>query len=528
MLLYLEKGRTRKMKVVTPGQMREFDSYAINTVGIPGVVLMENAALKVVDEIMKDYGGVKDMCICVFAGKGNNGGDAFAVARHLYNNGAKTVVFLLVSKKEISGDARINLEILDKMGVPAEEVLDGDRLSEICESLEKAELIVDGIFGTGLKGRVEGYLAEIIRVINEKRTPVIAIDIPSGINGETGDVCGECIRAYKTVTFGYPKLGHFLHPGCEFTGKLSVADISIPADVLERFEVKNEVIDRGMVIERLPGRNQNSNKGDYGRVLVITGSPGMTGAGCLSGSAALRTGTGLLYLGVPNSLSGIYDCSLLEGVTIPLEDGGLGYLSKECVPKLMQHLEKMDAVVVGPGLSTKEGVKDAVFSAIENSPVPLVIDADALNAVASDISVLQRSKTLKVLTPHPGEMARLLGITVSEVQGNRIKTAREFSEKWGVVTVLKGSRTIVASPDGRVYINPTGNSGMATAGSGDVLAGIIASLIGQGLDPVYAAVAAVYLHGLCGDRVAEVKGEHGMIAGDLVGELPYVIKELLG
>lgn len=515
------------MKVVTPGQMREFDLYAIKTVGIPGVVLMENAAIKVADEIVKDYGCVKDMKICVFAGKGNNGGDAFAVARHLYNNGAKVLVFVLADKKDISGDARINLEILENMGVSTEEVLDEDRLSEIDESLEKTELVVDGIFGTGLKGRVEGYIAEVIKVINEKRVPVIAIDIPSGVNGETGEVCGVCIRAYKTVTFGYPKLGHFLHPGCEFAGKLSVADISIPADVLEKFDIKSEVIDRDMVSERLPKRSQNSNKGDYGRVLAITGSPGMTGAGCLAGAAALRTGTGLLYLGVPNSLSGIYDRNLIEGVTIPLEDGNLGYLTKECVPKLMQTMEKMDAVVVGPGLSTEEGAKDVVFSVVENCPVPLVIDADGLNAVASDISILRRSRTQIIVTPHPGEMARLLGTTVSKVQSNRIETACDFSEKWGVITVLKGSRTIVAVPDGRVFINATGNSGMATAGSGDVLAGIIAGLIGQGLTPADAAIAAVYIHGLCGDRVAEVKGEHGMIAGDLVGELPYVIKELL-
>ncbi len=513
------------MKVVTPGQMREIDSYATKAIGIPGVVLMENAALKVIDEIIKEHDDVKDMCIYVFAGKGNNGGDAFAVARHLYNKGAKVIVFVLANKKEISGDARINLEILEKMGVCTEEVLDAEKLLEISVRLDNAQLIVDGIFGTGLKGRVDGYIAEIIRIINEKRAPVISIDIPSGVNGETGEVCGECIHAYKTVTFGYPKLGNFLHPGCEFAGKLSVADISIPADVVERFEVKSEIIDRDMILDSLPKRSQNSNKGDYGRVLIITGSPGMTGAGCLAGAAALRTGTGLLYIGVPDSLSGIYDSNLLEGVTIPLEDGGFGYLSKECLPNLMQLLEKMDTVVIGPGLSTKEDVKDVVFSVVENCPVPLVIDADGLNAVASDISVLKRSRTEMVLTPHPGEMARLLGTTVSEVQSNRIKISREFSEKWEVITVLKGSKTLVAVPDGRVFINPTGNSGMATAGSGDVLAGIIAGFLGQGLNPCDAATAAVYLHGLCGDRVASIKGEHGMIAGDLVEELPFVIKE---
>ncbi|UWV47216.1 NAD(P)H-hydrate dehydratase [Acetivibrio thermocellus] len=515
------------MKVVTPVQMREIDSYTINKVGIPGIVLMENAAVRVTDEILKDYGSLVNKNIVLLAGKGNNGGDAFAIARHLCNKGANTVVFILAAKKDISGDARINLDILENMGVETVEVLEGNDLTDMEKRLERADLVVDGIFGTGLKGGVKGFRGNVIKLVNQKNKPVIAVDIPSGVDGETGEIEGECIKAYKTVTFGYPKFGHFLHPGCEFVGELVVADISIPDSVAQNFDIKSYVTDKETVSRLIPGRKADSNKGDYGRVLIITGSTGMTGAGCLAGTASLRSGTGLLYLGVPKTLSFIYECNLTEAVTLPLEDENKGFLTKECIPMLLEYMEKMDAVAIGPGLSTKEDVEDVVFSVVENCKVPMVIDADGLNLISRNLPVLKKARAPVVLTPHPGEMARLTGLSIGEIQKRRVGTAREFSEKWGVTTVLKGAKTVVASYDGRVFINPTGNSGMSTGGTGDVLTGIIASFIGQGLDPVDAAVAGVYLHGLCGDRVANVKGEHGLVAGDLAEEIPYAIKSLI-
>lgn len=516
------------MKVVTPVQMREIDSYTISSMGIPGTVLMENAALRVVDEIIKDLGNVKAKNICLFAGKGNNGGDAFAVARHLYNKGAKVTVFVLANKKDITGDARTNLDILEKMGVDTVEVLDTGKLNDMESILDRAELIVDGIFGTGLKGSVKGFLEEVIRLINNKNAAVLAVDIPSGINGETGEILGTCIKAYKTVTFGFPKLGHFLHPGCEYTGKLIVADISIPESAAQKFGINHFIMDEATLKSLMPQRRRNSNKGDYGKIFVITGSRGMTGAGYLAGAAALRTGAGLVYLGVPSSLVSVYDSNLIEAVTIPLEDKNLGYLSKECIPQVIKQLEGMDAVAIGPGISTKGDAADVVYNIVKNCSVPMVIDADGINAISKDVSILRQCKAKVVLTPHPGEMARLLGTCIKDVQKDRVNIARDFSAKWGVVTVLKGSRTIVAAPDGRVYINLSGNSGMATGGTGDVLTGIIAGLIGQGLEPVEASIAGVYLHGLSGDSVANIKGEHGLIAGDLVEELPYTIKRLIG
>ncbi|ODM27492.1 bifunctional ADP-dependent (S)-NAD(P)H-hydrate dehydratase/NAD(P)H-hydrate epimerase [Clostridium sp. Bc-iso-3] len=515
------------MRVVTPTQMREIDTYTIQSIGIPGIVLMENAAIRMTDEILKDCGSVVNKNIFLFAGKGNNGGDAFAIARHLCNKGANTVVFVLAAKEDITGDAQINLDILENMGIETVEVVESSKLEDVEAKLESADLVVDGIFGTGLKGGIKGLKGDIVKLINKKNIPVIAVDIPSGVDGETGEIAGECIKAYKTVTFGFPKYGHFLHPGCDFVGELTTADISIPSCVAQNFDIKSYIIDEKTVSRLIPQRTGNSNKGDYGKVLVITGSRGMTGAGCLAGTASLRSGAGLLYLGVPRALYSIYECNLTEAITIPLEDENTGFLTEASIPELLGYMEKMDAVAIGPGLSTKEGVEVVVFSVVENCKVPLVVDADGLNLIAKDLSVLNKSKVPMVLTPHPGEMARLMGTSIGEVQRNRVNAAKEFSEKWGVITVLKGSRTIVAAPDGRVFINPTGNSGMATGGTGDVLTGIIASFIGQGLSPVDAAVAGVYLHGLCGDRVANTKGEHGLVASDLTGEIPYAIKSLI-
>lgn len=516
------------MKIVTPAQMNEIDRLSINQFGIPGVVLMENAALRVVDEVIKMLGTVSGKSISVFAGKGSNGGDAFAAARHLYNKGARVDVYILAYKKDISGDAAVNLSILEKSGVETKELVEGFQLTEIKAGLSGADLVVDGIFGTGLKGEVKGLAAEVIRTINNSRKPVIAIDIPSGVSGETGRVPGVCIKACKTVTFGLPKIGLVIHPGCEFTGELAVADIGIPGKVIEHIDIKTHIIEGSHVAKLIPLRRNESNKSDYGRVFIISGSAGMTGSGCLAASAVLRVGAGLVYLGVPESLAPIYGASLIEPITIPLQDNGAGYLSKNSIGNVLENMKGKNVVAAGPGLSMREGIAEVVVEILKNAEVPLVLDADALNAVSRDVSVLKYLKAGTVITPHPGEMARLTGLSSSDVQSNRIEVSSEFACKWKVVTVLKGARTVVAMPDGTVYINPTGNSGMATGGTGDVLTGIIAGFIAQGASPEDAAVAGVYLHGLTGDVVAQKKGEHGLIASDIVEELPYVMKQVIG
>ena len=503
------------MILVTPDEMKIIDKTAIDEFGIPGIVLMENAALGVVREVGKILGDIPGKYAIVLAGKGNNGGDAFAVARHLSNMGARVSVHVLARLADISEDAKTNLDILIKMGMEVKEVTKGEHIDEIRDRLKFAHI------------EVKGVMAGIIGVVNDSCVPVVAVDIPSGVNGATGEVSTACIKARSTVTFGFPKLGQLVHPGCEYVGKLEIVDIGIPRAAAEKVKVENHFIDLEVVSQLMPIRYTNSNKGTYGKILVVAGARGMTGAACLTGGAALRTGSGLVYMAAPLSLLPIYAGALIEALTIPLEDANKGYITKESVCEILSRLEEVDVAAVGPGLSIGDETKDVVFSIVKSSKVPIVLDADGINLLAKDVSVLRNLRAPMVITPHPGEMARLLGISVKEVQSDRVNIARSFSKEWGVITVLKGSRTIIASPEGEIYVNATGNAGMSTGGSGDVLTGIISSLIGQGVKPLDAAVAGVYLHGLCGDNVAQRKGEHGLIAGDLVQEIPYVILDII-
>ncbi|MCX7749018.1 MAG: NAD(P)H-hydrate dehydratase [Clostridia bacterium] len=512
------------MKVFTPKQMQKADEISIHEIGIPGIVLMENAALSVVDEIIKMLGTADKKNIHLFAGKGNNGGDAFAVARHLHQKGANVTLALLAQRDKIQGDAKINLDILKKMELDIIELTEEHQLSSFDAKLAYADLIVDGIFGTGLKGRVEGFFEKVVELINGAGKPVISIDIPSGIDGETGEVLHVCIKAHKTVTFALPKLGLLIHPGSEYTGNLIVADIGIPQKVIDEIDSKLHITDFDYVKTFMPKRAPDTNKGDYGKVLILTGSKGMTGAGILTSKAALRTGAGLVYTCVPGSLADIYETSSLESVTVPLKDSGSGTLSAECIDELSGLLQKATVIAVGPGLSFNDAIVKIVASVIEKAPVPLIIDADGINALSKDLSVLKKSKVPVILTPHPGEMSRLTGKPIDHIQKDRLQIAGSFAAQWGIILVLKGSKTLIANPQGDIYINPTGNAGMATGGTGDVLTGIIAGLMGQGVDPFQAAVLGVYLHGAAGDCAASKLGEHGLIAGDLIPEIPYVMK----
>lgn len=531
------------MRLATPKQMNEIDTYTIDSLGVPGIVLMENAALRVVEVVVNVLdGAVKGRKLLILAGKGNNGGDAFAVARHLLLMGAKVDVYLLAGKNSISGDAKTNLDILGKLDMKVHELLDDSMPASFSEELNNSEIIIDGIFGTGFRGKPEGVAEKVIEQINISKKVVVSIDIPSGVNGETGKVPGICIKASVTVTFQLPKPGLVLHPGCDHVGKLVVADIGIPGMAIDHQEIKMYVLSNNSIINAqgstgnncydaemaslLPVRTLNSNKGDYGKLFIITGSTGMTGSGCLSAEAALRIGAGLVYVGVPSSLSCIYGSVLREPILIPLEDSGKGSLITNCMEEISNKMERMDIVAVGPGLSVTDDTKAVVRGIIRKCKVPLVLDADALNAVASDVSILNELKVDTVITPHPGEMARLTGITIDEVQADRIKAAGEFASKWKLIVVLKGSRTIIALPDGKIFVNTSGNPGMATGGSGDVLTGIITGLAGQGLKLSDAAVLGVYLHGLAGDAAAGKRGMNGMIAGDIIEELPYVLKSL--
>lgn len=516
------------MRIVTADEMKALDRAAIEDYGISGLVLMENAGRQVVDLIRRVTGGVRGKVVTIFIGKGNNGGDGLVIARHLLNMGAEVKVLSIVNLSEISGDAAVNLEIWRKMDQKVYSVHQGDGTNIVKLALMNTDLIVDAIYGNGFHGKVSEKVGRVIEVLNNSGKPIVAVDVPSGLEAGTGRVNGPCIRAHYTVTFGLPKLGLFLEPGADHAGEITVADISLPGVLVEKVAPQRHLITAECVKEWLPPRPAPSHKGNFGRVLVIAGSRGMTGAAGLAGEAALRSGAGLVTVAVPETLHDIMEAKLTEVMTVPLPDTGSGSLSREACQRILPLAENMDVLAIGPGLSQAPEVTALVKELITSIKIPFVLDADALNAIAGEVGILRKLQAPAVITPHPGEMARLMGSVPKDIQEDRLGNAVKAAAAWNVVTLLKGSRTVVASPDGTVYINSTGNPGMATGGSGDVLTGIIASLIAQGLKPARAAAAGAYLHGLAGDLAAREKGMMGLIASDIISALPAAGKHLAG
>jgi NAD(P)H-hydrate epimerase len=506
--------------------MKALDRSAIEDYGISGLVLMENAGRQVVDVIRRVMGGVRGKVVTVFIGKGNNGGDGLVIARHLLNMGAEVKVLSIVNVGEINGDAAINLEIWRKMDQKVYSIHQGDGINIVKLALMNTDLIVDAIYGTGFHGTMWEKVGRVIEVLNKSGKPIVAVDIPSGLEAGTGRVSGPCVSAHYTVTFGLPKLGLYLEPGADHTGEITVADISLPGVLVQKEAPQRYLITAECVKKWLPTRPSVAHKGNFGRVLIIAGSRGMTGAASLAGEAALRSGAGLVTVAVPETLHDIMEVKLTEAMTIPLPDTGSGSLSREALQHILRILKNMDVLAIGPGLSQAPETITLVRELIPSIKIPFVLDADALNALAGEVGILSKLQAPAVITPHPGEMARLMGSAPKDVQEDRIGSAVKAATSWNVVTLLKGSRTVVAAPDGAVYINPTGNPGMATGGSGDVLTGIIASLIAQGLKPVRAAAAGAYLHGLAGDLAVREKGMMGLIAGDIISALPAASKEL--
>jgi NAD(P)H-hydrate epimerase len=514
------------MFVVTPFEMRRIDQRAIEQFGIPGIVLMENAAIKVVEVIQKVYSLKEQDRVVVLVGVGNNGGDGLAVARHLFLRGVGVDVFLLAREDAVSGDAGINLGIVKKLGVPLVFVRDESDISRLKESLKSATLVVDAIFGTGLSRPVEGIFAEVIELVNRVALPVVAVDIPSGINGADGRVMGTAVKAMDTVTFGYPKRGHLLYPGRKYTGKLHVVPIGLPLDSAQAVGVQAFTLDVDEAAGMLKERPAEGHKGTFGRVAVVAGSTGMTGAACLAAMAALRSGAGLVTLGIPASLNDILENKLTEVMTRPLQDHGTGCLQEEALDDVLDLVRDADVLAIGPGLGKSGAVVEVLRNILGRIDISIVLDADGLNHISRDISLLSKHAGPVVITPHPGEMARLTGLSVAQIVESPVEVAQRFSQETGVVVLLKGATTVVCHPDGRVYFNTTGNSGMATAGSGDVLTGIIAGFIAQGYEPFDAAVLGAFVHGYAGDLAADAHGQAGMVAGDILEAVPLALKKM--
>jgi len=517
------------MKVATASQMQKIDDYAINELGIPGIILMENAGLGVVKSILQHF--PDSSRISIVCGKGNNGGDGFVVARHLHNKGKEVQVIIIGDKEKIKGDAKTNLDIIEKMGINLKEIRGEGDLRGLRMNLIHSHLIVDAIFGTGLDSAVRGIYAKAIDLVNNCDLPTISVDIPSGLCADHGKILGNTVKADYTITFGLPKRCHYLYPAANYVGELEIVDISFPKELelIERINVQR--VCGGDLKQNLHPRPRDSHKGTFGHVLILGGSPGKTGAPIMAAEAALRCGAGLVTCGVPESLNPIFETQLIEAMTLPLKETTEKTLSYNCLEELNKFIKerKITAIAIGPGISTDNDTGKLVRGLIEETEIPIVLDADALNLLSqeNDPSFLADSKAPRILTPHPGEMARLIKKEIQYIRDNPIEVSEEYARKNDLILTLKGAPTITASPDGRVFINSTGNPGLASGGSGDVLTGMIASFIGQIEDPLLASILAVYLHGLAGDFAASDKGEISTIATDVIDYIPEALVQLL-
>lgn len=551
------------MILVTAAEMRRLDQLTIERYGTPGHVLMERAGSGATRVLLEQFPHVRRQRVVVVAGKGNNGGDGFVIARLLRRKGVRAEVVLLGRATAVTGDAARMLKALRRSRVPIIEVATNKDVSKLATTLADAALLVDAIFGTGLNAPVEGRYAEILHLMNASGVPIFAVDMPSGLDADRGTPLGArdlegaisgasvataphsdptgsgraeprvrgpaslgvAIQAEVTATFGFAKVGQVIHPGVVHVGTLAVVDIGIAPQAVAEVQPRTRLLDADEVASLVPVRSPEAHKGSCGHVLVIAGSRGHTGAALLAAHAACRSGAGLTTLAGPASLNMVYCSGAPEVMTAPLHDvdGLLEFNEAE----MRNLLHGKTAVIVGPGMGTHGAAQTLVRFLLAEVPLPMVIDADALTCLARDLSLLKGARAHALLTPHPGEMARLLACETAAVQADRVGMARSFAAAHGCVLVLKGARSVIAEPGGAVSINPTGNPGMASGGMGDALCGILGGLLAQGLTPADAACLGVYLHGEVADHVAATRGQIGLLASDVIDGIPTGLARLL-
>lgn len=511
------------MKVLSPERMAKYDEYAIKTWGIPSAVLMENAGRNTYRLMKERYlpgaGGIAVIC-----GRGNNGGDGFVISRYALRDGLRTTVFLLGKRSELKGDAALNMELYASIG--GEIVECTKDIDALKKGIRGVDVLVDAIFGTGLSKATGGKEKLAIEAMNDSGKPVIAVDIPSGIDGKTGLPLGTAIQATHTFTYGYPKLGQVLYPGAYHAGRLTVVDISIPAFIEDKIGIDGVVADgrmlRGFIRKRLPW----SHKGTFGHVVVIAGSTGKTGAAHMASLAALKVGAGLVTLIIPDSLNGIMEAKLTEVMTYPVKDKGKGCLPLSAYKEIIDFIEDKDVVIMGPGLSQDRETMELVRRLYRNVKKPSVIDADGINAFQGHPDMIGTSKHGAVFTPHPGELSRITGVVPQAINADRIGTGRSFVNEYGVHLLLKGARSILFGPGGETIINPTGNPALAKGGSGDILTGFIGGLVAQGYSLTEATTLAAYIHGYIADTWAENGTDLDMLACDLLAGVGKAIQEI--
>jgi hydroxyethylthiazole kinase-like uncharacterized protein yjeF len=504
------------MKIASVEEMRFMDRYAVEKLGIAEEILMENAALASVALLQREI-GIRDKKFVVFCGSGNNGGDGLAVARLIHSGGGKVKVFLLGDKNKFRGAAQTNMAIIDKLPI---EVLKLENAAAAKKDVAHSDLIIDAIFGTGLDRPVAGLAADVIALINKSKKKVLSLDIPSGVNGNTGEVMGTAVSADYTVTFGLPKIGNMLYSGYELCGQIFVSHISFPPSLMESNNLQIATND----YVALPKRQAEAYKGSVGDVLFIAGAANYYGAPYFAAMSFMKAGGGYARLAAPKSMIGKLAVKGREIVYLPQEETTAGSIAMKCKRGLLEAAAKVDMVVIGPGLSLQEETVRLVKELAEAIKVPLLIDGDGLTAIAENPEILHSRKAATILTPHLGEMARLTGKPVAQISSNKIAVLREATEKLKATIVLKGAHSLIGTQKGSVYINLSGNAGMATAGSGDVLTGCIAAMHGLGLKSEEATRKGVFLHGYAGDLAAAKKGEDGITAKDIMEFLPQALK----
>lgn len=542
------------MKLVTVKQMRRLEEEAIKKIGLPDTILMENAGRGVAEIIARRFGASpfkgQDRRALILVGGGNNGGDGLVVGRHLYRLGWEVELLIAADPERFPPAARQNWLAAKKLGLSYRLIKNKTQINDYFQRSRKPLIIVDALLGIGFRGRTQGLVKDVIEAVNglpAGLAKVISVDLPSGLEADTGKPSGSCIKAFLTVTLGLPKAGLLKRIASPYVGRLEVADIGLPLERLKKAARKSvrsqkiqakagvEYLTAEMIAPLVPPRPVTAHKGSSGKIFILAGSAGMAGAAILAARAALRTGAGLVYLGLPKTIAASVNAALPEAIVVPLPPTDRGSASLAALPKILEWAGKVDALAIGPGLSTdpqtQELVRQIFLAWLKNkNRVPLVIDADGLNALAAEKDLLSKAtmtgaKPL-ILTPHPGEMGRLLGMTAGRIEADRWNVAKKAAKKWACQVILKGAGTVIAAPSGKLFINSTGNPALATGGTGDVLTGIIVSLLGQGLDPLAACQAGVYLHGLCADLFAVRKGERGLLASDLIEIIPEVLNNI--
>lgn len=512
------------MRLVTAEEMRMADEAAINEYGIPGSVLMENAGQAVVRQAEKILGTLPGKKAAIFCGGGNNGGDGLVVARHLYNRGCEVRLYFLADPDVFRGDALTNYKIITNMGIAGFQLSEGNRLNVARMALWSSDIAIDAIFGIGLRDNPQNTSLAVINMLNESETPVISCDIPSGLSSTTGQPLGTAVKAAATVTFGYCKMGLVLPAAKSYVGELVVADISLPTQVEENLGSRRELIDEDFCRRWLLPRQLDSYKGDFGHVGVFAGSKEMPGAAILASRGALKMGAGRLTAALPAAIRSPFTAQLPEAMLLDSADNETGAIAARDLDHIAA--APVDAWLLGPGMGRDDQTLDLIRDFIPKMIVPAVLDADALFAVCGYLRLLKKSPVPIIITPHAGEMAKLLGVSVQDVQSNRVAVAEGFAKQTDVIVVLKGAGTVVATPEGRIFINSTGNPGMATGGSGDVLSGMIAALLAQGLVPAVAAACGVWIHGRAGDIAADREGIAGLMAGDIADAVPAALNAI--